>query len=599
MKVFLRLLKFVKPYTFWIALAILSMLFVSASSVVLAYLVKPLFDNVLIGSKEVLKTGSFLAEKINAFYTLYINEITKYLPLEWAIALSIFVVLFIKSLSTFFSTFSFGVIGISMVNDLRNYLYGRIIYQPLNFYAKEPVGTLISRIVSDVNYILTAFGERLGDIFQETFTVIGLLIFIFSINFKLALLSLLLMPIMLFPIIKFTRSLRKVSHKSMEKMGEMVSLLSQTLIGIKIVKAFTAEEYAKENFKNFSLKQLKYNIKARKIHDLNGPIMEFIGITFALGMFIYAGYLIKKGTMTVGSFSSFLAALFMLYTPIKKINKANLAIQQAISAGERIFTLADRENEKDKALKIDKIPPIEDKISFENVYFSYNEKEVLRDITFDIPKGKTVAIVGASGSGKSTIASLLLGFFEPQKGSIKIDGIDIKNYSKKAIREYIGFVSQEPILFNDTILNNICFGEKNPDFEKVKRISELSYAKDFIESFPLKYETNVGELGSLISGGEKQRIAIARALYKDPPFLIFDEATSNLDANAERIVQKAIDSVLLDRTSLIIAHRLSTIVNSYKILVLEKGQIVEEGTHNELMEKKGKYFQLFKIQMGE
>ena len=599
MKILLRLLKFIKPYTLWIIIAFISMFLVSLSSILMAYLVKPLFDNVLVGNKEVLKTGSFIVKKINNIYTLYINETTKYIPLRWAVTLSIFIVLIIKSISTFFSTFSFGVIGISIVNDLRNYLYGRIIYQPLKFYAKEPVGTLISRIVSDVNFILTAFGERLGDIFQETFTVIGLLIFIFSINFKLSLLSLLLMPLMLLPIIKFTRSLRKASHKSMERMADMVSVLSQTLIGIKIVKAFTAEEYAKENFKALSLRQLKHNIKARKIHDLNGPIMEFIGITFALGMFIYAGFLIEKGQMSVGSFSSFLAALFMLYTPIKKINKANLAIQQAISAGERIFKLADQENEKDEEEKINEIPQIKDKISFENVSFSYNEKEILSNISFEIPKGKTVAIVGASGSGKSTIASLLLGFYEPNKGSIKIDGVDIRNFNKKALREYIGFVSQDPILFNDTILNNICFGEKNPDIEKVNKVAELSYSKEFIESLPLKYETNVGELGSLLSGGERQRIAIARALYKDPPVLIFDEATSNLDTNSERIVQKAIDSILKDRTSLVIAHRLSTVVGSFKILVLEEGKIVEEGTHNELMEKKGKYFQLFKIQTGE
>lgn len=598
MKVFLRLLKFVKPYSGWIAIALISMICVSLSSVAAAYLIKPLFDNVLIGSKEIAKTGSFLAEKLNILYNYYIKEATKYIPMEWAVALSIFIAILIKSISTFFSTFSFGVIGISLVNDLRNYLYSRIIYQPLNFYAKEPVGTLISKIVSDVNYILTAFGERLGDIFQETFTVIGLLIFIFSINFKLALLSLLLMPLLLLPIIRFTRSLRKASHKSMEKMGEMTSVLSQTLIGIKIVKAFTAEEYVKENFKNLSMKQLKHNIKARKIHDLNGPIMEFIGITFALGMFIYAGYLIKVGQMSVGSFSSFLTALFMLYAPIKKINKANLAIQQAVSAGERIFQLAERENEGDETSKIEEIPVLKDKIKFENVSFSYNEKEVLKDISFELPKGKTLAIVGASGSGKSTIASLLMGFYQPQKGRITIDGVDIGNFSKKALREFIGFVSQEPILFNDTILNNICFGEKNPDLKKVEEVAELSYCKEFIESLPLKYETNVGELGSLISGGERQRICLARALYKNPPVLILDEATSNLDANAERIVQKAIDSILKERTSLVIAHRLSTVVESYKILVLEDGKIVEEGTHKELMEKRGKYYELFKIQTG-
>lgn len=598
MKTFLKLLRLTKPYLYYLSIALISMVLVSASSVLLAYLLTPLFDNVLGGQKEISKKGSFIFLKLNEIYSGYIKFTEEFIPQKIAVVISIFIVLLIKTISTFFSTYFFGIIGLSMVNDLRNKLYGSIIYQPLKFFSKEQAGNLISRIISDVNYILNAFGERLGDIFQETFTVLGLLIFIFSINLKLALFSLLLMPILLFPVIKFTRSLRKASFKSMEKMGEMTSVLSQSLIGIKIVKAFIAEEFLKKVFRELSLKQLKNNIKARRIHDLNGPIMEFLGISFALLMFLYVSFLIEKKIMSLGNFSSFLGALFMLYAPIKKINKANLAIQQAIIAGERVFKIIEMEGEKNKKEKIERID-FKEKICFEKVSFSYDEKEVLKEISFEIPKGKTVAIVGESGSGKSTIASLLLGFYKPEKGRITIDGKDINEFDLKELRNSIGFVSQDPILFNDTILRNIVFGEEKPDMERVKKVAKLSYADEFIEKFPNGYETNVGELGSLISGGERQRIAIARALYKDPPILIFDEATSNLDANSEKIVQKAIEEILKNRTSLIIAHRLSTVIGAHKIIVLEDGKIVEEGSHKELMEKKGKYYKLFKIQTGE
>jgi subfamily B ATP-binding cassette protein MsbA len=600
MRIFLRLLGFSRKYWGWITVALVAMLLVSITSMMQAYLVKPLFDDVLLGGQaKAMAKSSGILRSLNGAYEAYLTWAETHLPHRVAVVALIFVVLLLKSVAQFFSTYSFGVLGNSTVMDIRNFVYGRLLYQPLSFFGRETTGGLVSRIISDVQYIQMAIGDRIGDVFQQTFTLIGLVALLFSIHAKLALLSLCMGPLLVYPIWRFVRSLRKASLRSQEKMAEMAALLTQTLLGVRIVKAFTAEEFVQGNFADLGRRQLKFNLKARRVHDLNGPIMETLGITFALGMFLYAGHLIDTGRMTVGAFSSFLAALFMLYQPIKKISQANLSIQQAITAGERIFALTDLPGEQEIHVGTKSLESVAEGIAFENVRFSYGDKPVLEDISITIPRGKVVAIVGPSGSGKSTAASLLAGFYVPDSGRIRIDGTNLTEFTRDSLRRQIGLVAQETLLFNDTVTRNIAFGDPSPDSGRVRRAAHLAFAEDFIEKLPKGYATSIGDMGFLISGGERQRIAIARALYKDPPILILDEATSNLDSNAERIVQKAIDSLLENRTALVIAHRLSTVVNAHQILVIEAGRIVEQGRHEDLMAQKGRYHTLFKMQTGE
>jgi subfamily B ATP-binding cassette protein MsbA len=576
------------------------MVAVSVTSMLQAYLVKPLFDDVLLGGAQ---AGSFvkaspLIRSLQGHYEAYLLWAQQHWSPRVAAVLIIFVVLFLKSVALFFSTYSFGVIGFSVVMDLRNHLYRRLLHQPLAFYGRESAGGLVSRIVSDVQYVQLAVGERFGDVFQETFTLLGLIVLLFSIDFKLALLALCMGPLFIFPIVRFIRSLRKASIRSQEKMAEMTSALTQTFIGARVVKAFTAEAFVYGRFEDLGRRQLKFNLKARRIHDLNGPILETLGITFALGMFVYAGALIDSGRMTVGSFSSFLAALFMLYQPIKKISKANLSIQQAVTAGERIFAMTDLHGEEETARGTRELGAVRQGIVLEGVSFTYGDKPVLQDVSLDIPRGRMVAVVGASGSGKTTLASLLAGFYRPTGGRITIDGVPLDEIRLDALRGGIGLVAQETLLFNDTVTANIAFGDRHPDDERVRRAARLAFAHDFIEALPQGYDTLVGDMGVLVSGGERQRIAIARALYKDPPILILDEATSSLDSNSERLVQQAIDSLLADRTALVIAHRLSTVVRAHRILVLEGGRVAEAGTHAELMARGGRYRALFDLQRG-
>ena len=600
MKTFFRIMGFAKPYWGWISIAAVAMVLVSLTSMLQAYLVKPLFDDVLLGGTQAgaLAKASPLIQTMQHHYEAYLAWAQQYWSPRIAAVLLIFVVLFIKSVALFFSTYSFGVIGFSVVMDLRNYLYRRILRQPLAFYGRESAGGLVSRIVSDVQYVQLAVGERFGDVFQQSFTLLGLIILLFSIDFKLALLSLCMGPLFLFPIVRFVRSLRKASIRSQEKMAEMTAILTQTFLGARIVKAFTAEPIVSAGFEDLGRRQLKFNLKARRVHDLNGPIMETLGISFALGMFLYAGTLIDSGRMTVGAFSSFLATIFMLYQPIKNISKANLSIQQAVTAGERIFTITDLPGEDELKRGEREIRGVGEAIRFDSIGFAYGDKPVLQDISFEIPSGSVVAVVGASGSGKTTLASLLAGFYEPCSGRITVDGVPLTEFRLDSLRGAIGLVAQETLLFNDTVTANIAFGDRHPDAGKVRQAAEMAFAHDFISDLPNGYDTVVGDMGVLVSGGERQRIAIARALYKDPPILILDEATSSLDSNAERLVQQAIDTLLSDRTSLVIAHRLSTVMHAHRILVMEGGRVAESGSHQELMARGGRYRDLFDLQRG-
>ncbi len=572
MEVFKRLLKMAKPYIPRFILASLCMLIVGAMQAALPLISRPAIDKIFV-SKDLAS-------------------------LKW-IPLAIVGIFLLKGLATYGQVVLMNSVGLRVVTDLRNRLYDCIQRQSLAFFAEHPTGVLMSRITNDVLAVQAATSEAVTALVKDSFTLICLIGVIFYTDWKLALIGMIVFPLTIYPISRLGKKMRKVTTSSQVTMGTLNSLLQETIAGTRIVKAFGMEKYEGGRFNAESERLFKFSMKQVTINAISSPLMEFLGGLGIAAVIFYGGYNVLKGYSTPGTFFSFIAALLMLYEPIKRLTNVNNTINQGIAGGERIFTIIDRVPDIEDKPGAEKLPPINEGIDIQNVTFCYEEKPVLKNINLSIKAGEVVAFVGMSGGGKTSLVNLIPRFYDVSDGRILIDGHDIRNVTLQSLRSRIAIVTQQTILFNDTVKNNIAYGDIQRTDEDIFNAAKAANAHDFIVNLPKGYDSNIGELGTKLSGGEKQRISIARALLKDAPILILDEATSSLDTEAEIEVQGALDNLMKGRTTLVIAHRLSTIRNADRIIALVNGEIVEEGNHEALMAKKGEYYRLYNLQFKD
>jgi ATP-binding cassette, subfamily B, bacterial MsbA len=610
MSVLRRLYRYLRPYRAWALIAIVSMVVVALTQVVFVALVQPLVDDVLtppgavkkverphsrIGDAETLlqRNAPSVYRAKQRFDHWWGGDPSKKAKRVLTVLLFVFI---IRAITAFLSEYSFQKVGLSTVRDLRNQLYERMIHQSHRFFTERSTGEMVSRVVSDADAIQAAVSTRMGDLLQESATLVLLIGYLFYLNPLLAVVSLIGAPLIVVPVVQFGKRLRKTTHRSQERMAEIATLLEETIRGVRIVKAFTMEPFEISRFREATRKHLRWNLSAQRIQALTSPVMELLAGICMVTLFGYAQSRIVAGTLTGGEFASFLTGLALMYAPIKKLNKVNLSLNTALSAAERVFQMLDVENDVREKPNANVLSSVGGGVRYEGVTFTYGNEPVLREIDLDVAPGEIVALVGGSGAGKSTLVNLLPRFYDVTEGRIVIDGVDVRDTTLQSLRALMGFVTQEVILFNDTVRNNIAYGRENVDEQQVIAAARAANAHEFITNLPQGYDTPIGESGVLLSGGQRQRLAIARALFKDPPILIFDEATSALDTESERLVQQALNNLMQGRTTLVIAHRLSTIRRAHKIVVLDKGRIVETGTHEALLARRGVYRKLYDLQ---
>lgn len=566
-----HLIAYIKENKLRLFLAMVCMLVVAASQAVSAWLIQPVLDDVFVE-----KNGQALR----------------------LIPLAVIVIFFLRGLGMYGQQFLMEAVGQRIIRNLRNDLYDHIQDLPLAFFHKERTGVLMSRITNDVNIIKAMVSTAVTGALKDSFTILGLAILIFYMDWKLALIALIVLPLAFYPVVEFGRRVRRVSTGVQEAMADLSAFLHETFSGSRIVKAFGMESYEKKRFFAKTKQLFDLEIRAVVARSLSSPIMEFLG-GFGIALIIwYGGSRVINGTSTVGTFFSFMAAVLMLYDPVKKLSKLNNALQEGLAAVDRIYDIVERESDIKDPASPRPIGSGSHRVTFEEVSFRYDDALVLEDVQLDVKAGEILALVGMSGGGKTSLVNLIPRFYDVSQGRILIDDVDIRDLSLSDLRRQVAIVTQDPILFNDTVGNNIAYGNPDAPFEEIERVARAAYAYDFVQRFPDKFNTSIGELGSRLSGGEKQRICIARALLKDAPILILDEATSSLDAEAELVVQKALENLMTGRTTFIIAHRLSTIGYAHRIIVLSGGRIVEEGTQEDLLALRGEYYKLHEMQFG-
>ncbi|HEU4887322.1 MAG TPA: ABC transporter ATP-binding protein [Thermoanaerobaculia bacterium] len=610
MSVLRRLYGYLRPYRAWAVVAVFSMVVVALTQVMFVALVQPIVDDVLTApgalkkverpNSRMAQVEALLQQQAPAVYRAkqrfdrwWSGDPAKKAKRVLTVLLFVFI---IRAITAFLSEYSFQKVGLSTVRDLRNQLYERMIHQSHRFFTERSTGEMVSRVVSDADAIQAAVSTRMGDLLQESATLLLLIGYLFYLNPLLAVVSLIGAPLIVTPVVQFGKRLRKTTHKSQERMAEIATLLEETIRGVRIVKAFTMEPFEISRFREATRKHLRWNLSAQRTQALTSPVMELLAGVCMVLLFGYAQSRIAAGTLTGGEFASFLTGLALMYAPIKKLNKVNLSLNTALSAAERVFRMLDVENDVKEKPDAVTLQSVGKGVRYEDVTFTYGNQPVLRDIDLDVAPGEIVALVGGSGAGKSTLVNLLPRFYDVNEGRITIDGVDVRDATQYSLRTLMGFVTQEVVLFNDTVRNNIAYGRADVDEQQVIAAARAANAHEFIAELPQGYDTPIGESGVLLSGGQRQRLAIARALFKDPPILVLDEATSALDTESERLVQQALNNLMQGRTTLVIAHRLSTIRSAHKIVVLDKGRIVETGTHEALLARRGVYRKLYDLQ---
>jgi len=568
-----KLLGYIKGSWFKLFFSMICMMVVAATTSATAFIVKPVLDDI------------FLNKNVNML---------KLMPF------AVVVIFVLRGAGMYGQEFLMQYVGESIIKRLRDSLYNRITDLSLAFFHKERTGVLMSRITNDVNIIKNMVSTAVTGALRDCFTVVGLTGVIFYRDWKLAIIVFFVLPLAFFPMVKFGRRVRRFSTRSQESMAELNAFLHETFTGNKIVKAFGREDDEKKSFFDKSYNVFRFEIKSMRAKALTSPVMEVLGgIGIALVIW-YGGNGVVDGTSTPGTFFSFMTAVMLFYAPVKKLTQLNNTVQRGLAAADRVFDILETESEIKDPIHPKAIQEGSHRIIFDDVSFSYDEIEtVLKNINLDVAPGEVIALVGMSGGGKTSLVNLIPRFYDTTSGAVKIDGIDIKDISISDLRKQVAIVTQEPILFNATIKQNIAYGNPDATDQEIENAARAAYIYQFIDNLPKQFDTVIGELGSRLSGGEKQRMCIARALLKDAPILILDEATASLDTEAERLVQKALENLMKGRTSFVIAHRLSTIAYANRIIVIVGGVIVEEGQHEDLLALEGEYYNLYQMQFSE